>query len=118
MKKMLCAVLLGLFACIPVRMNAQEPVAGACSTPMSYENHNQIDPKPPRLNIVEGHAYGPEGAEVWNVCLGLFSEKDHTLVAAIPAGHDGFFSFPKISAGRYRLVARSLGFCSANVPLL
>ena len=108
---------LGLLICTLPRVKAQVPGASHCPSPMIYENHNQIDPKPLRLNMVEGRATDSGGSEVWSACLGLFSEEDHTLLATTQTRQDGSFSFKNIPPGRYRLVVTSLGFCSANVPL-
>ena len=82
------------------------------SDAMVYENHNQIDPKPLRMHIVHGTATAENGSVVPEMQLGLFAEKDHSLVATAKTGQNGEFSFARIPAGRYRLVAKH----PASVP--
>jgi hypothetical protein len=106
---------LGLLICLLQGSDAKEQTT--CDSPMSYESHNQIDPKPLRLKTIRGVAIDEQGVAVWNLCLGLFAEKDHKLIASIRAGEDGRFALKDIPPGEYRLVAKSSGFCTANVPL-
>ncbi len=58
-----------------------------------------------------------QGDAVWNLCLGLFAEKARKLIVSTRAGADGRFMLKDILPGEYRLVAKSPGFCTANVPL-
>jgi hypothetical protein len=106
---------LSLVICLLQGLHAEEQTT--CDSPMSYESHNQIDPKPIRLKTIRGVAIDEEGVAVWNLCLGLFAEKDRKLIVSIRAGEDGRFALKDISPGDYRLVAKSPGFCTANVPL-
>ncbi len=93
--------------------------SGQCSP--AYENHNQIDYGPLKVQAVEGttiievgttHQQGAAGA-----CLVLFTEGDHKLLASASADSNGRFELKDIKPGRYRLVARSEGLCTANIPL-
>lgn len=52
-----------------------------------------------------------------HVCLGLFDDKEHSIVATTTSSEDGHFSFRNIARGRYRLVVKIQGFGVANVPL-
>ncbi len=51
------------------------------------------------------------------VCLGLFTEQKHTLIASAITDEEGRFRFNNISPGRYRLVVRASGFYVADVPV-
>ena len=90
---------------------------------MSYENHNQVDPRPLSLRELTGRVLTEvdEPAQVVGpvsgACLGLFIEQDHHLVATATADKEGHFEFGAVAPGRYRLVVRANGLCAANVPL-
>lgn len=115
MKAYRYTIRLGLLICFLQGLHAKEQTT--CDSPMSYESHNQIDPRPLRLKTIRGVAIDEQGAAIWNVCLGLFAEKDHKLIVSSRAGEDGRFALKDIPPGEYRLVAKSPGFCTANVPL-
>jgi hypothetical protein len=85
---------------------------------MVYENHNQVDPKPLKVLKVFGVARGENGSAIQEMAVGLFSEKDHLLIAQTETDQKGEFSFAIVPAGRYRLVAKHPAFCTANVPLI
>jgi len=97
---------------------AQQTVA-PCPSPIGYENHNQIDPPPLSLRVIPGRAIAQDGVSVPNVCLGLFTEREHRLVASVVADEEGYFRFNNICLGLYRLVAKDRygGFCTANVGI-
>ncbi len=90
-----------------------------CST--TYEDHNQTDYGPLKVTAVQG------GTKIWvgdqvfpgvpGACLILFSEKGHKLVASIKTDEDGSFELRDVAPGRYRLLARGGGFCTANIPV-
>src|SRR5580704_17344807 len=98
-------IALGLLICVLQGLHAKEQTT--CDSPMSYENHNQVEPKPFRLKTIRGVAIDEEGVSVWNLCLGLFTEKDRKLIVGIRAGEDGRFALKDIPPGEYRLVAKS-----------
>jgi hypothetical protein len=97
---------------------AQQPIP-SCPNPIAYESHNQVTPPPLSLRKISGRAVASDGVSVPNVCLGLFTEKDHRLVASAVADDEGYFHIRKIPAGRYRLVVKDRygGFCTASVPV-
>jgi hypothetical protein len=114
------AVLFGFRPCLAQQNNAE------CST--VYENHNQIDYGPLKVAFIEGTSaiqVGPpvkgaaESGEsgVPGACFVLFTEKDHKLVTSVKADSKGRFELRDVGPGRYRLVARAEGFCTANIPL-
>lgn len=82
-----------------------------------YENHNQIDYGPLVVQDVKGTITDPQQVAVPKVCVGIFTEKDHKLVATTESGADGKFSLQSVPPGRYRLVVKADPLCAANVPL-
>ena len=71
---------------------------------MHYENHNQVDPRPIRLDEVAGIVRGPGGKPIPQVQVGIFGE-DHVQVAAIHTNRLG------------RFAALYEPFCTANIPV-
>ena len=101
--------------------NAQSP---ACKSPIEYGNRNQVDPKRSTVRRLSGRPISEVGDPAKEigplpVCLGLFTEKDHRLVASAVADEEGRFKFGSIPSGRFRLVVRDPlnSFCLANMPL-
>ena len=90
-----------------------------CST--SYENHNQADYGPLKVTAVLGTSDIRVGNQtqpgVARACFVLFTEVEHKLVVSVRGDADGRFELKDVSPGRYRLVARAEGFCTANIPL-
>lgn len=84
---------------------------------ITYENRNQIDPKPLKINALKGVVVDEKGISVPGVKIGLFAELDHVLYLTAEADQKGEFTFNQISPGRYRMVVKSLGYCPANVPV-
>ncbi len=84
---------------------------------LEYENHNQIDDGPLIVHEVKGPITDPEQGAVPKVCVGIFIEKDHKLVATTESDADGKFSLQTVPPGRYRLVVKADPLCAANVPL-
>lgn len=82
-----------------------------------YENHNQIDYGPLIIQKVKGTITDPQQGAVPKVCVGIFTEKDHKLVATTESDADGKFSLQSVPPGRYRLVVKADPLCAANVPL-
>jgi hypothetical protein len=71
------------------------------------------------LRSVSGRAIAQDSVSVPYVCLGLFTEKDHRLIATGIADEEGYFQLRNIPAGVYRLVVKDSygGFCTANVRI-
>jgi hypothetical protein len=82
-----------------------------------YENHNQIDYGPLVVQDVKGTITDPQQVAVPKVCAGIFTEKDHKLVATTESDAEGKFSLQSVPPGRYRLVVKADPLCAANVPL-
>ena len=82
-----------------------------------YENHNQVDYGPLIVQEVKGTIMDPQQGAVPKVCVGIFTEKDHKLVATTESDADGKFSLQSVPPGRYRLVVKADPLCAANVPL-
>lgn len=83
-----------------------------------YENNNQVDPKPLRLHSIDGVARDDEGNVIPSVVIGVFVEKGHTLMATTETSSKGYFALKHIPPGKYRIVAKHLAFCTANVPII
>jgi hypothetical protein len=84
---------------------------------IEYENHNQIDYGPLVVQTVKGTITDPQQSAVPNVCVGIFTAKDHKLVATTESDAGGNFSLQSIPPGEYRLVVKADPLCAANVPL-
>lgn len=73
------------------------------------------------MNEIRGTTVVEVGKErqprVPGACFALFTEKDHKLVAKAEAGADGRFELRNIPPGRYRLIAKAQGLCTANIPV-
>jgi hypothetical protein len=72
---------------------------------------------PLRIAKLSGIAKDLQGTPVPDVLVLLFSEKEHTLIAQSKSDSKGAFGLEGIRGGRYRLVLKYDGFCSANVPV-
>src|SRR5258707_1163152 len=95
-----------------------------CKSPIEYGNRNQVNPKRSNVRRLSGRVIsevGDPAKEIGPVpaCLGLFTEKDHRLVATAFADEEGRFKFNSVPTGRFRLVVRDPqnAFCLANMPL-
>jgi hypothetical protein len=114
------SVMLGLI-CSMDRVIAQN-IKDVCPEAMVYENRNQVDYGPIKLANIHGQAIldydgAHPGSSVPRVCLSLFTEDSHQWIETRLADNEGKYSFGSIKPGRYRMVARSPGLCSANIPL-
>jgi hypothetical protein len=87
----------------------------------AYEDHNQTDYGPVKVNVIQGSSRIRIGDQTFpgaaGACLSLFTERDHRLVTIIKAGEYGSFDLGDVAPGRYRLLARAEGFCTANIPI-
>lgn len=109
-------VVLFTFALLGTALCQQSPRAAA-SPELTYENHNQVDYGPLRIAKLRGTAEDSQGVPVPDALVLLFSEKEHTLIAQSKSDSKGAFGLEGIRGGRYRLVLKYDGFCSANVPV-
>jgi hypothetical protein len=117
-RAIILTVLLPVFSLLA---GAQQPI---CRSPIEYGNRNQVNPKRSSVRGLSGRVVsevGDPAKEIGPVpaCLGLFTEKDHRLVATAVADEEGRFKFKSVASGRYRLVVRDPqnAFCLANMPL-
>ena len=74
---------------------------------MAYGNRNQVDYGPLRLKKLRGNAIDQSGVPVPGVCVGLFKESDHSLIAATATLANGEFALQNPPRGDYRLVEKS-----------
>jgi hypothetical protein len=84
---------------------------------LTYESRNQIDYGPLRVSVISGIAQDAEGGRIPDVCVGVFTEKEHRLVAMAHSDESGRFELKAVPVGKYRLVAKYEGFCPANARL-
>jgi len=110
---------------LPLSASAQKEIE-PCKSEIKYENKNQIDPRPLSVGRVSGRMFIEVGklggatreiGPVTKACLGLFTEKEHRLVATVVADDNGRFAFGTVPAGKYRLVVLAEPLCVANVAL-
>jgi carboxypeptidase family protein len=94
---------------------AQKGDSSSCVA--EYENHNQIDYGPLVVQDVKGTITDPQQVAVPKVCVGIFTEEGHKLIATTESDADGKFSLQSVPPGRYRLVVKADPLCAANVPL-
>jgi len=113
------SILLGILT-VALILVAHQGRGQAISHPNSddYEDRNFIDYGPIKLSQVSGVARDPLGLPVVNLRLLLFTERKHVLLFKSQTDDNGTFKFSKVPNGRYRLVAKTLGFCTANVPII
>jgi hypothetical protein len=79
-----------------------------CKLPIEYGSRNQVDPKRSDVSGLSGRVISEAGHAAKEVgpvpaCLGLFTEKDHRLVASAVADEEGHFRFKSIASGRYHV---------------
>jgi hypothetical protein len=82
-----------------------------------------VDYKPLKLATLQGRGVVEikeneikPNETVPGACLSLFT-LDQEFVRSVKAGTAGEFKFDGIAPGRYRLIARAPGFCTANIPI-
>lgn len=81
-----------------------------------YEDNNQVDYGPLIVQEVKGMVTDPASA-VSQACVGIFTEKDHKIVATTESDANGNFSLQSVQPGVYRLVVAANPLCAANVRL-
>jgi hypothetical protein len=85
-----------------------------CDKTALYEDRNQVDYGPLRVQRIRGTAVDFNGVVIPGACILLFSESDHKFIASVESGKDGRFALSNIPPGAYRLVSRYDGFSVAN----
>jgi hypothetical protein len=103
-------------ALLVMPLAAQEQGRSSTCT-VHYENHNQIDYGPLVVQDVKGTITDLQQVAIPKVCAGIFTEKDHKLIATTESDADGKFSLQSVPPGRYRIVVKADPLCAANVPL-
>lgn len=84
----------------------------------TYENHNQVDYGPLKVSVIVGVAIDMAEGPVPHARVLVFTDRRHALIAHTKTDADGKFGLPQVGNGNYRLVVKSYGFCSANVPII
>jgi hypothetical protein len=84
---------------------------------MPYGDDNQVDYRL-RVRTLKGTAVDAEGVAVPGVCVGLFKEPEHELIAVVQTDNSGRFEMLKIHDGLYRLIASRQGFGLANARIV
>jgi hypothetical protein len=119
--RVILAMLLVFFSGLLTRAQQQ---FSSCKSPIEYGNRNQVEPERSSVRNISGQVIAEVGhpaKEIGSVpaCLGLFTEKEHRLVASVVADDEGRFNFSSVPPGRYRRVVRDIqnAFCVANMPL-
>ena len=107
-------IVAALFASPPL-FSQQKRESSPCVA--DYENHNQVEYRPLIVQAVNGTVVDLAQEAVSQVCVAIFAEKDHALIATTQSDANGKFSLEKIRPGRYRLVVKADPLCAANVPL-
>lgn len=105
---------LSLCAFIPLVLMSGD--AAVCPE-MAYEDHNQTDYELSSLASIDGNAIDTQSGPVPTICIGLFRDSDHVLMATGQTDENGHFSIGKVRRGSYRLVAKGQGFCPANARI-
>lgn len=106
-----------LFICTLVVQIGYAQSKVGCKDSATYENRNQVDPSLLTVTKLSGVAEDKDKVPIPDVCLGLFTGKEHKLVAQASTNADGYFRFGPVSPGHYRLVARYGTFCSSNTTI-
>jgi hypothetical protein len=101
---------------LTVALAGPEKDAGNCEA-IAYADRNQFDYGPLRIAAVRGFARDSQGIAIPQVCLGVFTESDHRLVASGQTDQDGHFELKRVAKGDYRLVAQYDSFAPANAKL-
>jgi hypothetical protein len=96
---------------------SQDNDTGSPCKEMAYENRNQIDYGPLHVRTVKGLAKDPDGVVIPKLCVGIFTDPGHKLVATTETNAAGSYEIKNLPRGNYRLVAKYAGFCPANVRL-
>jgi hypothetical protein len=85
-----------------------------CDGTAPYEDRNQVDYGPFRVQRISGSVVDFDGGVIPGACILMFSESGHKFIAAVESGKNGQFALSAIPPGAYRLVSRYDGFSPAN----
>lgn len=98
---------------------AQDDSESDCPKQIEYINRNNIDSPRITLRGIEGRATDWNAVPIPDICVALFTEKEHHFVAQTMTDKNGYFRFTKIPKGLYRLVARMEHdyLCPVNVSV-
>jgi hypothetical protein len=104
------AVTILLIECFP------HPAFGEQCNQMVYEHKNQIDAKPIEVGLIRGATVYKDGVALGPICVGIFTESEHKLLAYGQSDENGAFTLDtsRLPDGEYRLAGQVLGFCPAN----
>ena len=69
---------------------------------MAYEDRNQVDYGPLPVSQLKGKAVDLSGGPVPGVCVGLFKESDHSLIASTTTSANGEFTLKNAPRGESR----------------
>jgi hypothetical protein len=103
--------------CLAFALAAAGQESGTDCKDLSYQNRNQTDYGPLRVATIRGSTKDAQGVAIPKVCVGVFTEGDHKLIAATQSDGNGDFALKDIPNGDYRLVAKYEGFSPANAKL-
>ena len=103
--------------CLVLRLVAAGQRPDTSCREMDYEDRNQVDYGPLKVAALQGIAKDSDGVVVPRVCIGIFTETEHKLIAATQTDSKGHFQLKGVPTGDYRLVAAYDGFSPANAKL-
>jgi hypothetical protein len=104
-------LILSLILTIPVAASASEH---PCDKTAPYEDRNQVDYGPLRVQRIGGTVVDFDGGVIPGACILIFSESDHRFIAAAESSKEGRFVLSNVPPGAYRMVSRYEGFSVAN----
>lgn len=106
-----------VFFCLTLASGVADQGNTTVCKDLRYQDQNQTDYGPLRVSVVEGNAKDSEGVAIPRAFIGVFTEFDPNLIAAVETDDKGHFELKEIPAGDYRLVASYEGFSPANAKL-
>ena len=66
------------------------------------QSQNQVDYGPLQVRTIARTIADSAAVPIPQVCLGLFSDKEHSALASATSDGDGRFRFKNVAGGRYR----------------
>jgi len=89
------------FALVALVLALSLPGTEPCGK-MAYEDRNQVDYGPLPVSQLKGKAVDLSGGPVPGVCVGLFKESDHSLIASTTTSANGEFTLKNAPRGESR----------------